>query len=575
MSLRERIFSLETEYGVQFYADEGCAAPSPEHYVRVLVSTVSEAHGLPHSIYLANGSKFHYDVGHPEWSLPECRSPREAASYDKAADSVLRESTPAALDALRRQGHRGHLLLFKNNVDSAGHTFGCHENYMMRRDTALLGGTPFLRYMIRCLVPFLITRQLLCGGGSLRFTDEGRPVFGLSQRADFISAVASKETTSDRAIVNLGREGEPLSPGGYRRLHLIIGDSNISGWATWMKLGTTGLLLRMIEDLYLDDVPLVADPVGAVREISNDLSCSRAVPLRDGGRMTALEIQWYYYETACDYVAQFGASDEEQDVLDEWEQALDDLQKDPMRLRDRADWAIKRRILDANLARRGGAWEGWEADAESRSALAALNIRFHDLSSQGLFSQLYPEDVLVSADEIRRARAEPPPYTRANVRGRVITLARKDRRPVRVETWSGLYVGDTFVSLRDPLQFAHRWVEGTYAEPEMLRALQHEDAEVRVRAAGYLGWSRGEHVLRALTSAAGGDPHERVRRAALKAIGEMQTDGGVPVLIDFLQSGDTHLRWAAEAALNSTAPYAEDDGEGDGDEEEPLVNLLR
>lgn len=580
MSLRERIFSLETEYGAQFYADDKMPVPpNPERCVRVLVRVISDAHSAAAGDYLVNGSKFHYDVGHPEWSLPECRSAREAASYDKAADLLLREAVPEVLDRLKAERYEGHFLLFKNNVDSAGHTFGCHENYMMQRDTTLLGGTPFKRYMVRCLVPFLVTRQLMCGAGSLKFTERGSPVFSLSQRAEFTSAVASVETMHNRAIVNLGRENEPWSPKGYRRLHLILGDSNMSGWATWMKLGTTGLLLRMIEDLYPNEVPLLADPVQALRDISRDPSCTKTVPLRDGSRVRALDIQRYYYETACDYVERFGFSDEEDEILEAWEQALNDLEEDPARLSDRADWAIKRMLMAANLEKLGGSWEAWDADPESISSLKAVDLRFHDLSSQGYYARLYADDTLVSADEIECAQKEPPPYTRANIRGRAIAGARLNGSSASAENWSNLEVDGSMLYLRDPLQFAHRKVQETYKEADLNVALQHADAEVRVRAAGYLGWNRTERALRTLAAVSEGDTDERVRCAAVRAIGGMEMDSTFPVLIECLKSREAHIRWAAEETLlqSSSPPSSqnmEEPNEGP-DDDETLVNIIR
>ncbi len=554
MALRERIFSLETEYGVQFYTDESYHdSPDATQTVLALVETIARDYGLPSSDYLLNGSKFHHDVGHPEWSLPECHSAREAASYDKAADHLLRAAIPEAERRLVRDGFEGHLFVFKNNVDSDGNTFGCHENYLMKKDAAVLGGEPFRRYMVRCLVPFLVTRQLFCGAGKLEFTDEQEPRFHLSQRAEFIEAIVSHDTTRNRAIINWGREKEPLASSGFRRLHLIIGDSNMSGWSTWFKLGTTGLLLRLIEDLCVMDAPLLADPVAALRQVAADPQCSQTILLRDGRKMTAHEIQWQYYEAICDYVEKFGSSSEEEELLDEWEQALLDVESDPEKLRNRVDWAIKKMIVDSNLKLVNGSWDGWQADPESINALRAVDIRFHDISEQGRFSRLWNDDTLVSEEEIQKAQLEPPPFTRANIRGKTIARGRVGDSAVWVENWPELGIDDQEIEISDPLQFAHPLVAETCDETELESALSHEDAEIRLRAATYLGWAQTEKALRALARAAATDTDERVRRTAVNSIGKLKTEGKMSVLIDCLRSDAAGVRWAAEEAMTETA----------------------
>jgi proteasome accessory factor A len=461
-------------------------------------------------------------------------------------------------------------------VDSVGNTFGCHENYLMERDTALLGGKSFLRYLVRCLVPFLTTRQIMCGAGRLKFTAGGVPTFHLSQRAEYIDAVASRGTLENRGIVNLGRETEPLTSANFRRLHLILGDSNLSGWSNWMKLGTTGLVLRMIEDLYLNDFPLLADPVAALRYISADPSCSEAVLLRDGRSATAVDIQWHYYEAACDYAEQFGFTEDEADILEAWGNALVDLQEDPSQLRDRADWAMKKMLIDANLEQLGGSWEGWAASPESVTALRGIDVRFHDLSGEGYYSRLWKEDNLVTADEIERAKDEPPPHTRANIRGRAIETARWEWTEVTAETWSELEVNGLSLDLGDPLEFSDRAVEATSSEEALREALQHPDAEVRLRGAKYLGRAETESALLTLADVAAGDADERVQRAAVVAIGGMRLEQSMSVIIDCLQSRHPHVRWAAQEALarRGIPPTYEDHGERPAASKEKLINFI-
>ena len=229
--------------------------------IDALMQAVSESHGIPASDYLLNGSRLAHDVGHAEWSLPECRSAREAAAYDKAADHLFMETVvPRAEKRLARDGFTGRLAVTKNNADNFGNSYGSHENYQMKRNADLLTDDDFVRYIAQALVPFLTTRQLLSGSGRLvgqRAFRGGQSLrYEISQRSSFIQTVVSRDTTRARPIFNLGREGESFTVGNFRRLHLIMGDANLSGWATWIKLGSTGLMLRLVEDLFFDEVPV-------------------------------------------------------------------------------------------------------------------------------------------------------------------------------------------------------------------------------------------------------------------------------------------------------------------------------
>ncbi len=222
MSLQERVFGIETEYAVNFYPSEAKKAPD----IRIIVQTLQEIlfkdYGLPDCEFMVTGAKFHYDLGHAEWAGPECRSAREAALYDKAADHLLAQAIPRAQQILARKGYEGKLLIVKNNVDTEDNTYGCHENYMMLRNTELLVDDHFLRYLVRNLIPFLVTRQIFAGAGRLLVAQTGQPpTFELSQRAAFIDTVVSTDTTKERPIINIGRESEALAAGNYRRLHLF------------------------------------------------------------------------------------------------------------------------------------------------------------------------------------------------------------------------------------------------------------------------------------------------------------------------------------------------------------------
>jgi proteasome accessory factor A len=464
MALRDRIFSLETEYAISFYSDSE-RKPGSGTIVDVLMRAVAESHGIPTSDYLLNGSRLAHDVGHAEWSLPECRSAREAAVYDKAADHLFTETVvPRAEKRLAHDGFIGRLAVTKNNADTFGNTYGCHENYQMKRDADLLMDEDFVRYVAQAFVPFLVTRQILAGSGHLTnqrvFGGNGQNIrYELSQRAGFIQTVVSRDTTRSRPIFNLGREGESFTTGNYRRLHLIVGDANMSGWATWIKLGSTGLLLRLAEDLFFDEVPALRDPVNALKAISRDPAAR--VPLQNGGQLTALDTQWLYYDLADAYLSVFGASPGDEELMEEWGKALEDFEQDPMRLRDRADWAIKRHMLDTFLQQHGLTMSEPVTDTAIITELQALNLRYHELSPAGLYHRVYPADTLLAAEEIAQAQEYPPPYTRARIRGEVARLVKECGLQGGADRWTDIHLENERLAIADPLEFDHprlaRW----------------------------------------------------------------------------------------------------------------------
>lgn len=457
MAIHDRIHSLETEYAIAFYA-EGDNTPGAGSIVDALMEAAAESHGVYNSVYLVNGSKLAHDVGHAEWSLPECRSARELAAYDKAADYLFIDSlVPRAEKIFFREGYVGRLAVVKNNADAFGHTYGCHENYQMLRDADLLMEGDFLRYITQCMVPFLVSRQILVGSGRLiaerRFGSAGGVHYELSQRSGFIETVVSGDTTRARPIFNLGREGESFSAGNFRRVHLVLGDANVSGWATWIKMGSTGLILRMIEDLFVGDVPVLLDPVAAVRAINQDLAGQQTVPLQTGGNITALDVQWHYYDLADQYLTLFGASDEDEDLMEVWGKALEDFEQDPMLLRDRADWAIKKQLIDTYLKGLGYTLENLPADKKLSTDLQAFDLQYHELSSQGLYTRMYRPDTLVTAEEIAQAQENPPPHTRARLRGEAIRLGRECGLEVRADRWTEITIEADRIRIDDPLEF--------------------------------------------------------------------------------------------------------------------------
>jgi proteasome accessory factor A len=573
MSLKERIYSLETEYAVNFYpANKAVKRPNASTIVQTLKDCLVKEYGLSNCSFLLNGSKFHHDVGHAEWSLPECRTAREAAVYDKTADHLLGRVIPETEEILAQNRYKGHLLIAKNNVDSVGNTYGCHENYLMQRNTELLAGEGFLRYLVRCLVPFLTTRQILTGTGRVV---SAKVPFEISQRASFIELTVSKETTKERAIVNLGRENEPLSTDNYRRLHLILGDANLSGWATWIKLGTTGILLRMIEDLFVVNIPLLRDPVVALQAISRDSECRTAVPLRNGQMATALDIQWHYYELADTYLERFGCSAEEDALMDAWSKALEDVETKPLSLRNRADWAIKKHLLEKYLEREGCDWNNLHRNARVFTALQAWDLRYHNIGQDGIYAKAWQPDTKVLATEIEKACKSPPPFTRARLRGEALTYAKKNSTKVKIEKWTEVSWNGKTYSLGEPLAFCTSFLPININK--LKKAVKHVNPFIRVHAAVCLIEQDKTDLATLLEKVATQDKDEQVRRATIQAMGNSGNKAWSDVLIRCLQDNNPTVRWTAGWALDDlsqgkkTAPSPATMKK----KQEPLIQILR
>ena len=528
--MRERIFSLETEYGVVHRPSPHAAHAERHVIVGAIIAAVTGRLGAPHTSFLINGSRLYCDAGHAEWSLPECRSAREAVVYDRAADRALVRAIPEAERLLSNRGFRGHLSLIKNNVDPEGNTYGCHENYLAATTTRWLDATAHLRFSVRALLPFLATRQILSGTGRLgwgtRCEDGLR--FQISQRADFISELVSAGTRAGRAIVSIGRESEPFATGDVRRLHLILGDANLSGWATWMKLGTTGLVLRMIEDLALGDIPHLVDPVAALHAVSRDPACRIVLALRDGTRRTATEVQRIYCEAAAGYVHACEASDEERKLIAEWAAALDALDRDPAELAGKADWVTKRALIERQLERDGTSWDDVASEPRRGFAAQRIDIQYHDLTpGTGLHARLLGRraDTLVEEAEIERAVRGAPAHTRARIRGDLVA-ARRAGSQVDITTWDAAWVGGAAIALPDPMQFFDGRVVPGLAAAQRDAAVAHvHDAlagatavQVRLDAARALGDAPAYARVDSLRTAAAHDPDAAVRAAAAQAL---------------------------------------------------------
>ncbi len=360
------------------------------------------------NVILTNGARLYVDHAHPEYSGPECTDPLAATLWDKAGERVMEE---AAAHASAIPG-TAPIQLYKNNTDNKGASYGCHENYLMSRMT------PFAE-IVRNLTPFFVTRQVVCGAGRVGIGADGKQEgFQISQRADFFEVEVGLETTLKRPIINT-RDEPHADPEKYRRLHVIIGDANMSELATYLKLGTTALVLSMIEDRFLATDLSIDGPVAELRAISHDPTCRHVIGLRDGRKLTAVQVQLEYLELARKYTEDRYGSDVDDltaDVLRRWESVLARLAEDPMQLAGELDWVTKLQLIDGYRARDGIGW--------SHPRLQLVDLQYADVrSGRGLYNRLVAGgrfDRLLDEAGVRRAMTEPPEDTRAYFRGRCL-----------------------------------------------------------------------------------------------------------------------------------------------------------
>ncbi|MDA8262923.1 MAG: depupylase/deamidase Dop [Actinomycetota bacterium] len=434
-----KVCGVETEYGIQML---GVPDPNPITASSLLVnaylsliskkvgwdfvdeSPMVDARGFTRDFQLApevethlintvlsNGARYYVDHAHPEYSSPECYTPREALLYDKAGEEVLRRSMESAERFL---GPGQSVVVYKNNSDRKGNSYGCHENYMMDR------AVPFGK-IVSQVMPFFVTRQIFTGAGKvgteMAYLPKDQVPFQISQRADFFEEEVGLETTLKRPIVNT-RDEPHADASRFRRLHVILGDANMSEYSTFLKVGTTAIVLSMIEDGFLDGQEITLEtPVPSLRAVSYDLTLKRPIPMADGRGATALEIQGRYLEAAKEYaaaggLASLGDEAEGKEILRLWEEVLSDLEVDPMRLADKLDWVAKYRLVSGYRERHGATWDD--------PRLAAIDLQFHDIrKGKSLFYRLGQERLLAD-EEIEIAVSEPPRRTRAYFRGKCL-----------------------------------------------------------------------------------------------------------------------------------------------------------
>lgn len=388
-------------------------------------------------LVLSNGARYYNDHAHPEYSTPECRSLRDLIAQDKAGERIVEECVRRR--NLQREG-RGTVKVFKNNTDYAGHSYGCHDNYLLDR------AVPFER-IIQGLAPFLVTRQIYAGAGKLGLEENQtttRGVYQLSQRADFFSVLVSIDTMNRRPLINT-RDEPHADHERYRRLHVIVGDANMSEVAGALKLGTTALVLDLLEQDACPRALQLADPIAALKAISRDPTLTGSVPLADGRTIRSVDIQRQYLAAAAQRLR--GRDADTDWVLTAWAGVLDDLAVDPARCRDRLDWVAKRWLLETFAAAENVSWDDpW---------LQALDLEYHNVRrDEGLYAELIREERLqrfVTDENIRQAIHQPPADTRAYFRGRCVE---KFARQMRTVQWDEIAFGnsrggETVVPLRN------------------------------------------------------------------------------------------------------------------------------
>jgi len=426
--VERRIVGLENEYGVTC-TSRGQRRLSPDEVARYLFRRVV-SWGRSSNVFLVNGARLYLDVGsHPEYATPECDSVRDVVIHDKAGERILEQLVVSAEQRLHEEGIRGTVYLFKNNTDSAGNSYGCHENYLTsRRDD--------FGHYAEVLIPFLVSRQIYAGAGKVLQTARGA-MFSISQRAEHIWEGVSSATTRSRPIINT-RDEPHADAERYRRLHVIVGDSNMSEHATFLKVGATSLLLRMLEEpnVVLRDMTL-ENPIRAIREISHDITCTRKVRLANGREVSALDIQSEYLQRALRYAETRGLNPEEKMALEAWEHAVTTIERDPLALDTGCDWVIKHNLIESYRERHGLSL--------SDPQVALVDLQYHDISrDRGLFYRMQARglvDRVCDDAEIELATDQPPQTTRARLRGEFIRKAKGRKRDYTVD-WVHLKLND-------------------------------------------------------------------------------------------------------------------------------------
>ncbi|MFM1864921.1 MAG: Pup--protein ligase [Actinomycetota bacterium] len=448
--MQKRIFGLETEYGITCVAD-GIRRLSPDEVARYLFRRVV-AWGRSSNIFLTNGARLYLDVGsHPEYATAECDDLHTLVVQDRAGERILESLVFDAQKRMQDEGIIGKIHLFKNNTDSAGNSYGCHENYLVerKRDFNLL---------LESLVPFLITRQVITGAGRIVHSPRGS-FYSLSQRADHIWEGVSSATTRSRPIINT-RDEPHADAEKYRRLHVIVGDSNMSEVTTQLKVTITDLMLKMLEDGIVFRDFTIENPIRAIRDISNDIEMKKTIKLANGKDITALAMQREYFEKAQDYASSLELTRDPivYGALDLWQRAIKAGESQDWSLIDKEiDFAIKYKLLQRYKSR------GNLSFADPKMAM--IDLSYHDINRDiGIYYLLEKRGQalrITNDEEVTQAKTTPPQTTRAKLRGDFIARAQEKRRDFTVD-WVHLKLNDQTqrtVLCKDPFKNVDERVE--------------------------------------------------------------------------------------------------------------------
>ena len=457
--MQRRIYGIETEFGITCVAG-GQRTLTPDEVARYLFRKVV-SWGRSSNVFLGNGSRLYLDVGsHPEYATAECDEITELIAHDKAGEAVLHDLVLDAQERLAEDSIRGEIYVFKNNTDSAGNSYGCHENY-------LIGRHGDFQDFSEVLIPFLVSRQLIAGAGKVIPTAKGA-AYSLSQRADHIWEGVSSATTRSRPIINT-RDEPHADAEQYRRLHVIVGDSNMSETTTLLKVGSCDLVLQMIEEgVPLRDLTL-DNSIRSIRDISHDLTGRRRVKLANGRELSALDLQREFLAKAIDFADSRGYDDAQTTrILDLWTRTLEAVESgDHSRIDTEIDWAIKHKLIAAYAAKHDLPL--------SHPRIAQLDLAYHDIDPRrGLFAMLQRRGMaarVVSDADIETAKYTPPQTTRAKLRGDFIAAAKANGRDYTVD-WVHLKLNDQAqrtVLCKDPFAASdprvERLIAGMAASP--------------------------------------------------------------------------------------------------------------
>lgn len=448
--MQKRIFGLETEFGITCVS-EGVRRLSPDEVARYLFRRVV-AWGRSSNIFLTNGARLYLDVGsHPEYATAECDDLKTLVIQDRAGERIIESLVFEAQKRMKDEGIVGTIHIFKNNTDSAGNSYGCHENYLIERKKDF-------NTILETLVPFLITRQIITGAGKIVQSPRGA-FFSLSQRADHIWEGVSSATTRSRPIINT-RDEPHADAELYRRLHVIVGDSNMSEVTTQLKVVITDLILRMLEDGEVFRDFTIDNPIRAIRDISIDIEMKKTIKLANGREITALTMQREYFEKAAAYANRIELTRDPiyRNSLDLWERTLKAGESGDWSLIDtEIDYAIKSKLLSR--------YQNKHQLSYSDPKLAMIDLSYHDIDrSRGLFYLLEKRNqaIRVSTDEeVEIAKKSPPQTTRAKLRGDFIAKAQEKRRDFTVD-WVHLKLNDQTqrtVLCKDPFKSVDERVE--------------------------------------------------------------------------------------------------------------------